>query len=171
MVNLLATHSAYSLLEGLALPAELVQAAEAAGLPCLGLADHRLLSGAVEFTSACRRAGIKPILGLEIDLAAAEPNQLPTPLTLLATGLEGWAVAYTAFLDGNLYQDSHSVDKEPLVAEWKTGAVWVMGRAEIGFVRPSPALATGGQEMPNAVCSPLQKRVTQPLVPYRPVAI
>ncbi len=39
----LTVHSAYSLQEGLALPAELVQAAAADGIPALGLTDHRLL--------------------------------------------------------------------------------------------------------------------------------
>jgi hypothetical protein len=34
---------------------------------------------------------------------------------------EGSLVLYTAFLDGNLFHDSHSVDKKPLVAEMKGG--------------------------------------------------
>jgi hypothetical protein len=37
-------------------------------MPALGLTDHRLLTGAVEFVTACTRAGIRPVLGLEIDL-------------------------------------------------------------------------------------------------------
>jgi len=80
----LTTHSAYSLQEGLSLPDELVQAAAADGMPALGLTDHRLLSGAVEFVNACRKAGIQPILGLEIDLESG-------PLALLAMDLSGWA--------------------------------------------------------------------------------
>ena len=95
MALLLATHSAYSLLEGLALPAELVQAAAGYGMPALGLADHRLLSGTIEFASACKQAGIQPILGLEIDLTwdalPAGPALRSGRLVLLATGLEGWA--------------------------------------------------------------------------------
>ena len=42
----LTTHSTYSLLEGLPLPAELVQAAKDSGMPALGLNDHRTLTGA-----------------------------------------------------------------------------------------------------------------------------
>jgi DNA polymerase III alpha subunit len=64
----LTAHSAYSLQEGLALPAELAQAAAAAGMPALGVTDHRLLSGAVEFVTACKEADVQPLLGLEIDL-------------------------------------------------------------------------------------------------------
>ena len=42
-------------------------------------------------------------------------------ITLLYASAEGSLVLYTAFLDGNLFQDSHSVDKKPLVAEMKGG--------------------------------------------------
>jgi len=87
-VILLNTHSCYSLLEGVATPKEMVDAAVQQGMPALTLTDHRLLTGAVEFTLACRQASIQPILGLEIDLAWAEG---PAPLVLLAAGDEGWA--------------------------------------------------------------------------------
>jgi DNA polymerase-3 subunit alpha len=80
----LTAHSAYSLQEGLALPAELAQAAQADGMPALGLTDHRLLSGSVEFVMACQKAGIQPLLGLEIDLESG-------PLALLAMSLSGWS--------------------------------------------------------------------------------
>jgi len=66
------------------LPAELAQAAQAGGMSALGLTDHRLLSGSVEFAAACKRAGVQPVLGLEIDLATGR-------LALLASSLEGWA--------------------------------------------------------------------------------
>ena len=80
----LTAHSAYSLQDGLALPAELAQAAQADGMPALGLTDHRLLSGSVEFVLACREAGVQPLLGLEIDLEAG-------PLALLAMSMPGWS--------------------------------------------------------------------------------
>ncbi len=80
----LTTHSAYSLLEGLPLPAELAQAAKASGMTALGLTDHRTLTGAVEFIHACRDAEIQPILGLEIDLGMSR-------LPILSTSQEGWS--------------------------------------------------------------------------------
>ena len=80
----LTTHSAYSFQEGLLLPSELVQAAQSFGMPALGLTDHRLLSGAVEFVIACKKANIQPVIGLEIDLVHG-------PLSLLAASREGWA--------------------------------------------------------------------------------
>lgn len=80
----LTTHSAFSLQEGLQHPAELVQAAQAHGMSALGLTDHRLLTGAVEFVAACKQADIQAILGLEIDLEQG-------PLQLLAMNEEGWS--------------------------------------------------------------------------------
>ncbi len=80
----LTTHSAYSLQEGLPLPMELAQAAQKGGMPALGLTDHRLLSGSVEFVLACKQAGVQPLLGLEIDLDSGR-------LALLATSMAGWS--------------------------------------------------------------------------------
>ena len=59
-------------------PTELVQAAQACGMSALGLTDHLLLTGAVEFFEACKHASIQPVIGLEIGLEQA-------PLQLLAT--------------------------------------------------------------------------------------
>src|SRR5689334_24926261 len=53
-------------------------------MAALGLTDHRLLSGSVEFVLACKEAGVQPLLGLEIDLDTGK-------LALLATGMHGWS--------------------------------------------------------------------------------
>jgi DNA polymerase-3 subunit alpha len=95
MTVLISTHSAYSLLEGLALPAELAQAAATSSMPAIGLTDHHLLSGTVEFAVACQQSGLQPLLGLEIDLAWDDPGNPARPhtsrLALLAQNLEGWS--------------------------------------------------------------------------------
>src|SRR5574342_332425 len=80
----LAAHSAFSLQEGLISPSELVQAAQANGMRALGLTDRNLLTGAIEFASACKERNIQPIIGLEIGLNDG-------PLSLLATSFEGWS--------------------------------------------------------------------------------
>lgn len=49
-------------------------------------------------------------------------------------GTEGKAVAYTMFLDGNLFEAGPSVDKRPLVAELKSGLVLVFASAELAFM-------------------------------------
>jgi len=80
----LTTHSAFSLQEGLMTPSDLVQAARADGMSALGLTDHNLLTGVIEFAAACNTASIRPIIGLEINLNEG-------PVSLLATSLEGWS--------------------------------------------------------------------------------
>jgi DNA polymerase III subunit alpha len=80
----LTTHSSFSLQEGLLSPAELVQAAQANGMPAIGLTDHNLLTGVIEFVTACKSANIQPVIGLEIQLKDG-------PLSLFATCLSGWS--------------------------------------------------------------------------------
>ena len=89
----LRTHSNYSLLRGLPAPVELVQAAAQCGMHSLALTDHRLLTGAIEFYSACKEAGIKPILGLELEVLPPTNLAKDTPGTLvfLAMDLQGWS--------------------------------------------------------------------------------
>ncbi len=53
-------------------------------MPAIGLTDHNLLTGAIEFFTACKAANIQPIIGLEIHLNVG-------PVSLLATSLEGWS--------------------------------------------------------------------------------
>lgn len=65
----LRTHSCYSFLEGMPLPAELAHAAASQGMPALALTDHRSLLGSIEFFDDCKAVGIQPILGLELDVA------------------------------------------------------------------------------------------------------
>ncbi|MBI5732213.1 MAG: DNA polymerase III subunit alpha [Candidatus Magasanikbacteria bacterium] len=63
------THSHYSLLEALPKIDELVYAAKKKGLPALALTDYGSLYGAIEFYKIAKKAGIKPIIGLEAYLA------------------------------------------------------------------------------------------------------
>ena len=48
-------------------------------------------------------------------------------------GANGRAVGRNAFLDGNLYQSSHHVEKEPLIAEFIYGAALVWKHAEVSW--------------------------------------
>jgi len=69
-------------------------AARADGMPALGLTDHNLLTGVIEFATACKAAGIQVIIGLEINLNDG-------PVNLLATGLEGWSCLCQQFGKAN----------------------------------------------------------------------
>ncbi len=85
----LAVHSHYSLLAGIPKPSELATAAAKAGQPAIALTDHNRLSGSIEFTLACKSEGVKPILGMEVNLHTRQGGGLP--LTLLAADNSGWA--------------------------------------------------------------------------------
>ena len=84
----LRVQSHWSLLDGVPSVPELVAHAAALGLPALALTDRNALYGAVEFVSACSSAGIFPILGAGLNLAAGGRPQvarnLPTCPALLA---------------------------------------------------------------------------------------
>ncbi|MEK7653563.1 MAG: DNA polymerase III subunit alpha [Patescibacteria group bacterium] len=63
------THSHYSLLDGLGKIDELVKKAADLKMPALALTDHGVMYGAVEFYKSCKKAGIKPIIGVEAYVA------------------------------------------------------------------------------------------------------
>ncbi len=63
-------HSEYSILDGLSRIPHLVSRAKELGMPALALTDHGTMFGVVDFYQAAKRAGIKPILGIEAYLAA-----------------------------------------------------------------------------------------------------
>lgn len=64
------THSHYSLLQALPKIPELVGAAKKAGMEALALTDAGNLYGAIEFYKECKKAGIKPIIGVDAYLAS-----------------------------------------------------------------------------------------------------
>jgi DNA polymerase-3 subunit alpha len=62
-------HSQYSLLDGANRLDDVIQAAAEAGMPALSLTDHGNLFGAIEFYDRARKAGVKPIVGIEAYVA------------------------------------------------------------------------------------------------------
>src|SRR5688500_517352 len=87
-------HSEYSVLDGACPIDALAERAAALGQPALGLTDHGVMNGAVEHYKACRKHGIKPILGLEayfVDDRATEAVKYErNHLTLLAASDQGF---------------------------------------------------------------------------------
>lgn len=62
-------HSEYSLLDGLPSVKKIGERAAELGQPAIALTDHGVMFGAIEFYQACRRANVKPIIGMETYLA------------------------------------------------------------------------------------------------------
>lgn len=62
-------HTHYSLLDGLTKIDEFIQAAKEDGQEALAITDHGVMYGVVEFYQKCKKAGIKPIIGVEVYVA------------------------------------------------------------------------------------------------------
>jgi DNA polymerase-3 subunit alpha len=62
----LRNHTDYSLCKGAIKIKDLVERAKALKMPALGIMDCQNLFGALEFSSACKKAGIQPIIGCEM---------------------------------------------------------------------------------------------------------
>src|SRR3989344_1127639 len=89
------THSHYSLLDGLAKIPDLINRTKELGMDSLALTDHGVLYGAVEFYKAAKKAGIKPILGVEAYVAprdrfSKEASEKYYHLILLCENNTGW---------------------------------------------------------------------------------
>ncbi len=102
-------HSEYSLLDGACQIDALAARAAAFDQPALGLTDHGVMNGAVELQKACRKHGVKPIIGCEIylveDHAAQGSGRVErNHLTLLAANDTGYRnlvrLSSAGFLDG-----------------------------------------------------------------------
>ena len=114
-------HSEYSLLDGACNIDKLAERAAHYGQPALGLTDHGVMNGAVEHYKACRKHGIKPILGLEAyfvdDRHVREGKIERNHLTLLAGTDEGYRnlvkLSSAGFLEG-LHRGKPGIDMELL---------------------------------------------------------
>jgi error-prone DNA polymerase len=86
-------HTAFSLLDGAALPEPLVARAKELGLAALAITDHDELGGIVRFATAAREAEFPAIIGAEITVALEQERGEPllTHLPLLAESRDGYA--------------------------------------------------------------------------------
>ncbi|BDI28555.1 DNA-directed DNA polymerase [Capsulimonas corticalis] len=62
-------HSEYSLLDGACRIDDLVKKAVDLNMPAIGLTDHGVMYGSMEFYLKCKKAGIKPLVGCEVYVA------------------------------------------------------------------------------------------------------
>ena len=79
-------HTEYSLLDGACRIADLPARVKECGHDAVALTDHGVLYGAVSFYEACKKAGIKPIIGCEVYVAPASRFE--------KTGMQGREGAY-----------------------------------------------------------------------------
>lgn len=67
-------HSEYSLLDGANKIKNLVDLAVKHDMPAIALTDHGNMTGAVEFATECKSAGIKPLVGVEAYTSGDRPR-------------------------------------------------------------------------------------------------
>jgi DNA polymerase III subunit alpha len=127
-------HSEYSLLDGACKIDALAKRAAEFGQPALGLTDHGVMNGAVELHQACKKHGVKPIIGCEIylveDHAARGPGKTErNHLTLLAADDTGYRnlvkLSSAGFLQG-LQRGKPSVDLG-LIERYSEGVIALTG--------------------------------------------
>ncbi len=68
-------HSEFSILDGLSSIDSIAERAKALGMPAVALTDHGVMYGNLAHYDACKKAGIKPILGCEVYVAPRSMEQ------------------------------------------------------------------------------------------------
>lgn len=85
----LRNHTPYSLLEGAIPMATLIDWAYQQGMPALGVADRGHLFGALEFSLACQKKGIHPIIGCTLPVLFPS-ERAPFPMAIYASNKKGY---------------------------------------------------------------------------------
>ena len=141
-------HSHYSLLDGANRIKDLVQTAGRLGMDTLALTDHGNLFGAVDFYTTAKKAGLRPILGLEAyispttrrDRSMGNQKEAAYHLLLLAMNRTGWRnlirLSSRSYLEGFYYRPR--IDRE-LLSELSEGLICTT--ACLGGEVPSAFLA------------------------------
>ncbi|MCY3780832.1 MAG: DNA polymerase III subunit alpha [Chloroflexi bacterium] len=118
-------HSEFSLLDGQSRIKDLVARAKELEMPALGITDHGVMFGVLDFYQACTDAGIRPVIGMEGYLARRrmtdrDPHldRSPYHMLLLAKDTTGYQnllkIASAAQLEGYYYRPR--IDKEFMAA-------------------------------------------------------
>src|SRR5579864_4352959 len=85
------THTQYSLLDGAIKVKDLVKRVAAAGMKAVAATDHGNMFGAVTFYKAAKDAGVRPILGCELDVVGpGDDERHARHLPVLAASEEGY---------------------------------------------------------------------------------
>jgi len=130
-VSHLCAHSHYSLLNGIIRVDALVKRAHENGMPAVALTDRNNLYGAIEFYKACGRHGVKPIIGVDLDIELS----VRTRLILLAKDNAGYRALIKLVSAAHL---AHKGDPHATEDELRRHAAHTI------VLVPSEALSAGG---------------------------
>jgi DNA polymerase III subunit alpha len=134
-------HSEYSLLDGACKIEGLAERAAQFDQPALGLTDHGVMNGSIELYKACKKHGIKPILGLEAyfvdDITSDSVRYERNHLTLLAENDEGFRnlvkLSSAGFLEG-YKRGKNNVDMG-LLERYSSGVIVLTGCLQSRFCK------------------------------------
>ena len=104
----LKNYTHYSLLRGFSKPEELAQKCKDNNYPACGICDYKTISGAVSFYKACKKAGVKPIIGCSFDnfiLFAKNKNGWNDLISLVSSLDEGGSLP-DEFLESTLSKNN-----------------------------------------------------------------
>ena len=129
------THTEFSMLDGAAKIDDVMAAVTADGQPAVGISDHGVLYGVVDFFRAASGAGVKPVLGIEAYTTPGSRFDRPPRnkntrhhMLLFAENDEGYRnlmkVSSRAYLEGFYYKPR--MDKETL-GQWNEGLIAING--------------------------------------------
>ena len=115
-------HSQFSVLQATSSVQALVSKAVETGMPAIGLTDRGNMMGAFQFVRAANKAGIKPIVGAELNVCRDHADRSKKddgyPIVLLARNRDGYhrlaKLSSLAFTDGFYYVPR--IDREQLLA-------------------------------------------------------
>jgi DNA polymerase-3 subunit alpha len=117
-------HTDYSLLDGGCEIGQLMKLAVEQQMPAVAMTDHGNLFGAVEFYTAAKEKGIRPVIGCEVYVASdhrSRSEQRYNHLVLLCENQEGYRnliqLVSTSYLDGFYYKPR--IDKDLLASHSK----------------------------------------------------
>ncbi len=110
-------HTEYSLVDGIVRIKELAEAVESAGMPAVAMTDVSNVYAAIKFYRACVNAGIKPLFGVHLDVAARGTGESVGRIGLLCRNNQGFKALSHLLTD--IYTEPRSghtllVDRERL---------------------------------------------------------
>jgi error-prone DNA polymerase len=138
-------HSSYSFLDGASLPEELAVSAAELGYPALALTDHDGVYGSLEFASAAKHFGVRPITGAELTLAGR------SHVTVLVETAKGYANLCRLLTAAHANTRPLGKESQPpadpaldqrLLEELNDGLVCLSGCARHGVAVRNPNAAT-----------------------------
>lgn len=154
------------MLDGLSKPKQIAQRCAKLGYKAAAITDHGTISGAVQFTKECKKAGIKPILGCEFYITKDEAanvrtkdNRKTNHILVLAKNLQGWKQLIKLVSrsnDDDVYYHRPRIDYDILDEFADGNLICISGHmgsdlADVLFTDSSEAYGAGTEEEARAL--------------------